>query len=67
MRTHRRVRLTASTAVVVGTIMQTTALFLTVTTTTLTTRTTTLVSVLCVPAQLFLWWQESFRNPHKSF
>lgn len=51
MRTHRRVRLTASTAVVVGTIMQTTALFLTVTTTTLTTRTTTLVSVLCVPAQ----------------
>ena len=49
----RRAR-TASTAVVVGTTIQTTVLFLTVTTTTLTTATTTLVSVWCVPAQLLL-------------
>ena len=45
----RRVRLTASAAAVVGTLMQASALFLTVAAATLTTRATTLVSVLCVP------------------
>ena len=45
----RRVRLAASSAVVVGTMMQAAALFLTVATAALTTGTTSLVSVLCVP------------------
>lgn len=45
----RRIRLTASSAAVVGAVMQTTALFLTVPATSLSTSSTTLVSVLCDP------------------
>ena len=62
----RRV-LTALTAVVLGITTTTTAKLLTVTTTTLTTVTITMVCVLFVPAQLFLYGQENFRNPIKSF
>ena len=45
----RRVRLTASSAAVVGAMLQTAALFLSVTAATLASRSAALVSVLCVP------------------
>ena len=69
---QRRVQI-ALTAVVVGITTLTTRLFLTVTqiarlaTICRITATTTLVSVLFAPAQLFLYGQENFRNPYKSF
>ena len=46
---HRRVRLSASAAAVVGAMMHTTALFLSVASSTLTSSTATLVSVWFVP------------------